>query len=182
MMPLTPEDKMYKMMIVSNAPISHQAKVGAWVRHVFDEATALNVPERALRAVEETIELAQACDLSAETVHRLVDYVYSRPKGEPAKEIAGRLVTVYAAAVALGVDADEELEKELVRIWKPEVIERVRRRQAEKRAATTGTKSSCTCDSTFAMQDCPVHHRCGACKAENHPDCSGWCFCPCGYG
>ena len=24
-------------------------------------------------------------------------------------------------------------------------------------------------------------HRCGACSAENHVDCSGWCFCDCEY-
>jgi hypothetical protein len=39
------------------------------------------------------------------------------------------------AASALGVDADAVLEAELARIQRPEVVERCRRRQDEKRAA-----------------------------------------------
>jgi hypothetical protein len=112
-----------------------QERVTEWVREVFDDTTASNIPERALRAAEEAIELTQACGVDAETVHRLVDYVFGRPCGEPAREIAGCLVTLYAAASALGVDAGAEFERELTRIWQPEVIERCRRRQSEKREA-----------------------------------------------
>jgi hypothetical protein len=28
----------------------------------------------------------------------------------------------------------------------------------------------------------PDIHRCGACHAGRHTDCSGWCFCPCDEG
>ncbi len=116
----------------------YQVQVADWVLEALGEETAKNIPERSLRFAEEAIELTQACGVDAETVHRLVDYVFSRPVGDPAQEVAGALVTLYSAAAALGIDADEELEKELKRIWQPEVIERCRRRQYEKREVLKG--------------------------------------------
>lgn len=112
---------------------SAQACVADWVRTTLGAVVASNAAERSLRAAEEAIELAQACGADADSVHRLVDYVFSRPAGEPGQEIAGTLVSTYAVAAALGVNANEVLDVELARIHTPEVIERVRRRQAEKR-------------------------------------------------
>lgn len=113
----------------------NQTRVAAWVLEALGAESAVNVKERSVRTVEETVELAQACGVDPETLHRLVDYVYSRPAGKPEQEIAGSLVTLYSVATALDVDAQQELEKELERIWQPEVIERCRRRQHEKREA-----------------------------------------------
>ena len=77
-------------------------------------------------AEEEALELAQAVGVGRrDQLHRLVDYVFSRPAGKPAQEIAGSMVTLYAAASALGIDADEAFYAELSRIQRPEVIERV---------------------------------------------------------
>lgn len=112
-----------------------QRRVETWLRRVFDEATVSDVKERALRAAEEVIELAQAVGVDAPQLHRLVDYVFGRPLGDPAQEIAGSFITLYSVAVALGVNADEAFEKELARVDTPEVTERVQRRQAEKREA-----------------------------------------------
>lgn len=114
-----------------------QQRVTDWVNTTFTEAEAKDVPERALRTAEEALELAQACDVDAETLHRLVDYVFSRPVGKPGSEIAGTMVTVYALATALGADAQAEFETELARINTPEIVERCRRRQHEKREALT---------------------------------------------
>jgi hypothetical protein len=114
---------------------SFQRLVAEWILTTLGEESATNGAERVLRLVEEAVELAQACGVDAATVHRLVDYVFERPVGDPPKEIAGCMVTLYGAASALGVDADEEFRKELLRIQQPEVVERVRRRQQEKRAA-----------------------------------------------
>jgi hypothetical protein len=115
--------------------VTSQARVVAWGRSTFGESFVTDVPERALRATEEVLELAQACGLDAATLHRLVDYVFARPVGEASQEIGGCMVTLYATALALGVDADAALETELARIQQPEVVERCRRRQDEKRAA-----------------------------------------------
>ena len=115
--------------------MTRQSKISAWAQRVLGVEAATNIPERALRSAEEALELAQACEVDAASVHRLVDYVYSRPVGKPAQEIAGTMVTLYAMAAAVGVDADAEFEIEVERIHRPEVIERCQRRQGEKREA-----------------------------------------------
>lgn len=112
-----------------------QQRVTDWMRSTFTGAECEDVPERSLRMAEEALELTQACGVDAATLHQLVDYVFSRPVGKPQQEIAGCLVTIYAIASALGVDGQAEFETELVRINTPEVVERCRRRQHEKRAA-----------------------------------------------
>lgn len=123
----------FELILKSLSP-TYQERVSAWTHMVLGDA-ALNIPERALRAAEEVLELAQACGVPSTQVHRLVDYVFSRPIGDPAKEIAGSMLTLYAVAEALNIDADEQFEKEMARVKLPEVIERVRRRQQEKREA-----------------------------------------------
>lgn len=120
-------------------PSNNQARVTDWVRSTFTAEEANDVPERSLRMVEEAVELTQACGVDAATVHRLVDYVFSRPTGLPSQEIAGCMVTLYAVATPLGVDADVAFEKELERIRQPAVVERCRRRQHEKRAALSAS-------------------------------------------
>ena len=115
--------------------MTNQSRVAAWMDETFSQKEIDDAPERTLRHVEEALELAQACNVDAATLHRLVDYVFSRPVGNPKQEIAGSLVTLYAAASALDVDAQVAFEDELERIHQPEVIERCRRRQHEKREA-----------------------------------------------
>ena len=115
---------------------SNQDRVASWIQATLGEKSATNGPERVLRLVEEALELAQAVGVEPAALHRLVDYVYERPVGEPEGEIAGCMVTLLGAASALDVVAQTAFENELKRIWQPEVMERVRRRQAEKRAAT----------------------------------------------
>lgn len=119
---------------------SGQGQVASWVKDTLGEESSTNGIEGTLRFVEEALELAQSLGISSETIARLVLYVYARPVGKPDQEIAGCLVTLYGAASALGVDAHSEFEKEIVRIRQPEVMDRVRRRQQEKRAATVGLK------------------------------------------
>jgi len=116
----------------------HQKLVAEWIRQVLGEESASNGPERSLRLVEESVELAQVLGVGADEIHRLVDYVFSRPVGEVQREIAGCMVTLYGVASSVGVDVEYAFAKELMRIHQPEVIERVRRRQAEKREATSG--------------------------------------------
>lgn len=110
-----------------------QIRVQDWVVRTFGKESAHNATERALRTVEEVVELAQACNVDAATLHKLVDYVYARPVGEAGREIAGSLITLYSVASALGIDADMEFEIEMARVHQPEVVERCRRRQIEKR-------------------------------------------------
>lgn len=113
-----------------------QQAIEEWDQDVFTAAELRDGPERTLRHVEEAVELAQACGVKPEQIHRLVDYVFARPAGEPGQEIAGSLVTLLTAANVLGVDVEDEFVDELDRIRRPEVIARIRRRQSEKREVT----------------------------------------------
>jgi hypothetical protein len=112
---------------------TRQAQVAAWVREAFGDEIARDGIERALRVVEEVVELAQAVGVSAGALHHLIDYVFARPVGEEGQEIGGCFVTLYALAEARQIDADAQFEAELARIQRPEVIARVRRTQEEKR-------------------------------------------------
>lgn len=112
----------------------YQARIARWVRNVFGPEIATNKQERCLRLVEEAVELAQACEVDLAQLHKLLDYVYSRPVGDPAQEVAGTMVTLAAAASALDVDLQAVSLAEADRVETPEIIEKVRNRQAEKRA------------------------------------------------
>ena len=92
--------------------------------------------ERTQRFLEEAFELAQAIGaVSAEQVHKLVDYVFDRPQGKLEQELGGAYVSLRALAETLGLNAGEAGLRELKRIQVPSVQERMRRRQAEKNAA-----------------------------------------------
>ena len=149
---------------------SYQARIAEWVNMVFGAVVAADGPERTLRFVEEAVELAQAVGLDADIVHRLVDYVFSREKGEPGKEVAGCAVTLLAAATANGVDAEKELDIELSRIQEPEVIARCRRRQSEKREALVALDGA-------NRMDAPGGPQCGCGRPSAHE--SGWCGTEC---
>jgi NTP pyrophosphatase (non-canonical NTP hydrolase) len=112
--------------------------VQIWTDMACGEDSRRSKRERALRLVEEALEFAQSVDVGADDLRRVCEYVYSRPKGDPGQEIAGVYVTMLAAACAVDVNAEDELAREILRIQQPDVIERVRRRQIEKRAAFGG--------------------------------------------
>ena len=112
-----------------------QIKVDEWVKATFGDNVRSNIKERALRLAEEVIEFAQSVEVDPEQLKRLVDYVYSRPIGQPDQEIAGSMVTLLAAANAIGVDVAQVTRSELRRINTRQVMEKCRRRQDEKRAA-----------------------------------------------
>ena len=126
------------LLIVSHQQLeashSYQARVWAWVLEVFARDVGSNYRERALRFLEEAIELAQAAGLGADQAHGLVDYVFGRPKGEASKEVGWVMVTLASLCAAMGLDLNEAAQAELDRIWQPDVVDKVRRRQAEKRA------------------------------------------------
>ena len=50
-------------MQMTNKETAPQERVAAWVRSTLGNEDARDVPERALRAAEEVIELSQACGL-----------------------------------------------------------------------------------------------------------------------
>lgn len=93
-----------------------QLTVNAWGVTAFGYQEANSVAQRGIRLAEEAIEAAQACGCSAEMVHRMVDYVYSRPSGELAQELGGVGITLLALAEAARLSADDEEARELLRV------------------------------------------------------------------
>lgn len=115
-------------------PGANQAAVASWCAAAFGVEHASSVPQRGIRLAEEAIEAAQAAGCSAEMVHRLVDYVFSRPRGDLAQEIGGVAVTMLALANAAGLSAADEEDREINRILGIP-LEHFAKRAAEKAAA-----------------------------------------------
>lgn len=70
---------------------------------------------RAARFLEEAIELVQAVGLPKDHAQRALDYVYSRPPGDPAQELGGVSNTQYALAGALSLSVAECEAREIAR-------------------------------------------------------------------
>ena len=71
---------------------------------------------RGLRFAEEAVELAQCAQVPKETMHLLIETVYSRPRGEVRQEIGGSLVTLSVLCELLGYDMEQCFENEVRRV------------------------------------------------------------------
>lgn len=111
---------------------SFQRRVGDWIGRCFGPIVARDKVERNHRFLEEALELVQACDATKEDCHALVDYVFGRPTGELRQEIGGVMVTLAALCQAHGMDMELCGEVELKRILQPEIMEKIRAKQAAK--------------------------------------------------
>jgi hypothetical protein len=88
-----------------------QRAVMDWAFHCFG-SRAMGLKERALRVLEEAIELAQAEGVEPAIVNRLTDHVYSKPPGAPNQEVGGVAVTLlcYCERKRLSLEAEEVRE------------------------------------------------------------------------
>lgn len=110
-----------------------QTLVRRWCVRAFGQEVADNHRERNHRFLEEALELGQSLGCSQEDAHVLVDYVYGRPQGTPGQEVGGVMITLAALCGAhpnLSIDVEAKLE--LARINRPEILEKIRRKQAAK--------------------------------------------------
>lgn len=112
--------------------LDYQQRVWKWMREVFNETIASDPVERNHRFLEEALELVQACDCTKADAHALVEYVYGRPKGEKWQEVGGALHTLVALADAQGLQVWECALREEKRVSDPEVMTRIRFKQAAK--------------------------------------------------
>jgi hypothetical protein len=108
-----------------------QKAVNGWMALTFSDDVRKDVRERTLRFIEEAMELAQALGLTADEAERMVQYVWTRPVGEPAQEVGGTMVTLSALCSAVGIDLDEAGRNELQRCFT--IIDKVRAKQVTKR-------------------------------------------------
>ncbi len=105
------------------------ARALRWAVDMFGPV-ATHYDERALRLVEEAIELAQAESVSKDVMLRLVERVYSRPAGDAAAEVGAVALTLEMVAENRGLDVAQAAEAELQR-----VMSKTRAHFAERHAA-----------------------------------------------
>jgi NTP pyrophosphatase (non-canonical NTP hydrolase) len=117
-----------------------QAKVYEWCLATFGRAEQ-ELQERAIRLVEEAIELAQAEGILECTLRDLLEVVYLKPSGYAHQEAGGVGTTLLAYCQAAGISANraEKEEWDRVRQLDPEYF---RERQARKVAAGVAFKTS----------------------------------------
>ena len=127
---ITPAGKFITPLFAVPHSQEFQQRVQPWMMACFGPEISADRSERNHRFLEEALELVQSCGCTASEAHQLVDYVYSRPWGEPAQEAGGVMVTLAALCLANGLDMHECGETELARIWTK--VEAIRAKQAAK--------------------------------------------------
>lgn len=111
-----------------------QSTVAAWCAAAFGTDHAASVPQRAVRMLEEAIELYQAAGAEPAMAHKLIDFVFDRPPGDLFQELGGVGLTVLALAEAAHVSADAAEVVEIERVMaKP--LEHFKGRNEAKNAA-----------------------------------------------
>lgn len=113
---------------------SFQEQVAAWMTQCFRPSLYSDMTERGDRLLEEVLELLQATGYDKARVPTLVDYVFNRPIGEPAQEVGGVMVTLAGFCWIADLDMHTHGDRELARITQPDVMERIRMKQAAKNA------------------------------------------------
>jgi hypothetical protein len=109
-----------------------QATIARWTIEAFGQEQAISIEQRALRLLEEAVELAQACGVPVDMAHKLVEYVFS-----------GVSVTVLALAAAAGLSAEAEEVREVERVL-------------SKGTAHFAARNKAKCDAGFYIPPTPM--------------------------
>jgi hypothetical protein len=97
-----------------------------WIKTCFGaDPGFIDVEERALRFLEESLELVQVDEVTREQAHRLVDQVFDKPVGD-ASELGGVAVTLACYCAATNRNPDEAFELEMERIENPSMMAKIR--------------------------------------------------------
>lgn len=107
----------------------YQERVAAAHNALFyDDPT--DIAERRNRFAEEVNETLQAFGMTEDEAIQLVRYSWSRPVGEPAKEIGAALLTLTSLCVVAGFDLMACGEADLEKLQRPETIARIRAKRS----------------------------------------------------
>ena len=94
-----------------------QQRVLEWLMSCFSMEVCRDGQERNHRFLEESLEPVQSLGCTASEAHKLVDYVFGRPVGDPRQELGGAMVTLAALCFPNDLDMNEAGESELNRVW-----------------------------------------------------------------
>lgn len=137
-------DRLYKSQLclyspmlrvaINNIPATQdlQTRVALWMKICFGAEISEDKIERNHRFLEESLELVQSLGCTQSEAHQLVDYVFNRPIGEPFQEVGGVIITLAALCLPNGLNMNEAGETEYERIMQPNIIEKIRAKQARK--------------------------------------------------
>lgn len=117
---------------LNDAFISFQHRVKEWAIKCFGITIATNRKERNYRFLEESLELVQSLNLTKDEAHKLVEYVFNRPKGDPRQEVGGVMTTIASLCNANDFNLELCANNELMRINTPTILEKIRIKQANK--------------------------------------------------
>lgn len=100
---------------IDGLPQDRPRRALAWAVEIFG-ACAIDLRERALRFIEEAVELVHAIGLPRETLDKVIDRIYSKPLGNVPREIGQAALTLELLAEVCDVSADGEAELEFARV------------------------------------------------------------------
>lgn len=103
--------------------------MGRWTHIVFDGHLQKVTPKvRALRLLEEVIELSQAEGVTEQEIDTIKRQVMDKPAGSARAEFGGVMVTIMGYAWSTNYNAEEAFWEEFARIMHPDMMKKVRDR------------------------------------------------------
>ncbi len=88
-----------------------------WLVACMGEKVANDKAERNHRLLEETLELVQSAGCTKEECLQLIDYVYSRKKGDISQEVGGSMVCLASLCNAHGLNMESIARKTVQDNW-----------------------------------------------------------------
>jgi hypothetical protein len=96
--------------------VDDQKRVRRWLESRLGPNAANNPHERAMRMLEEALELAQSIGVDAIEAELLLNHVYAKPPGDIQQELGGASTTLLACADGCGYILSELFHREMSRI------------------------------------------------------------------
>ena len=152
-----------------------QQRVAPWMQECFGPEISADKLERGDRFLEEAFELLQSGGYTPDRARALINYVWSRPIGEPNQEVGGVMVTLAAYCLAHDLDMHVAGETELERVCTK--VDKIRAKQAAKpRGSALPAALEPAPDQPSRCAECDCENDGADCNwsAQPDPDHSDW--------
>lgn len=87
-----------------------------WCVETFGARSTTMPSERALRVMEEAVELIQSEGVSKKTAHDVINRCYNRPVGDPNQEVGQIFFTLGVYCLLKNIDPVAEADKDFLRV------------------------------------------------------------------